>query len=505
MTKKVLIVSVPKQDVIRPPGILSILAGCCEQSDCDYEILDLNLLMFKTLERTDALEIDSDFYVNRFRSKKHQDLYLSICAHLQDKIEKYQPNLIAISVFTECSILATHSLLEYLANFNSRKNYEIVLGGHGVDGCFEPICNNLKFGHYCLKNNLVENVIFGEGELAFIELLKGNKDFPGINNNIKEQILDLDSLPLPSYKKIKPLKYFYSNQPELLVTGSRGCVRSCSFCSVGSKWEKYVYKSGRKIAEEIYTIWKQTGVKKYDFSDSLINGSIKSFREFNQRLIELKQENSKFDIKYKGQFICRPRNQLKEKDYYEMSIAGAETLVVGVEHFSNKIRDHMRKKFDDDAIDFHFEMCGKYQIKNVLLLLSGYVTETLEDHQTNLKGLVKYQKYALARIIYAINVNVNGLEILPQTPLSDMIEELDIQYLGEESRVDWISMNNPTLDRKERLRRSAEIIYSAGKLGYKILHFDLKLEELKRRYSSIQSNMNKLIPISVDNPDKFAI
>jgi radical SAM superfamily enzyme YgiQ (UPF0313 family) len=281
-----------------------------------------------------------------------------------------------------------------LLSFFVKFDFKIIIGGLGVNDRVFAITGSDTFGEYSLDNHLVDYCIYGEGDISFVKLLQGEIDYPGINRPNSKQILDLDSIPAPSYKQINPRDYFFSNEPELLVTGSRGCIRDCTFCDVGHYWKKYVYKSGDVMAQELFDIWKTTGVQKFDFSDSLINGSMKTFRQMNQKLIELKSQNPEFSPVYKGQFICRPSGQLKEKDYNEMAQAGAETLVVGIESFSNAVRDHMRKKFDNNSIDWHFKMCAKYGIKNVLLLLSGYITETQQDHQTQLEYLKKYQIYA---------------------------------------------------------------------------------------------------------------
>jgi radical SAM superfamily enzyme YgiQ (UPF0313 family) len=242
------------------------------------------------------------------------------------------------------------------------------------------------------------------------------------------------------------------------------------------------------MAQELFNIWKITGVQKFDFSDSLINGSIKTFRQMNQTLIELKSQNPEFSPRYKGQFICRPAGQLKEKDYVEMVQAGAETLIVGIESFSNAVRDHMRKKFNNDSIDWHFEMCAKHGIKNALLLLSGYVTETWQDHQTQLEYLKKYQIYALSRIIYAINITVTGLVVLPGSPLKDMTEELGIIFHdSDETAKNWNCLSNPELTNKERLRRAAELMYTAIGLGYKIVHFNAKVDQIEKIYNELQT------------------
>lgn len=485
---KVLIVTVPAQDVARPPGILSILAGCCEAINVDYEILDLNLYMYKTLPETIVTELSNDFLNNEFRSVENQNHYETICNCVVEQINKHHITHVAISVFTYASILSTHQLLKHLKS--SGVNCSIVIGGLGVYNSVETITGTSGFGQYCLDNKLVDYCIFGDGELAFIEMLKHNIEYPGINQTNEQQILDLNNLPIPSYKKINPADYFYASEPEVLVTGSRGCVRDCSFCDVGHYWSKYVFKSGERMAQELFKIWTDTGVSRFDFSDSLINGSIKSFRQFNKELIRLRSEYPEFNPRYKGQFICRPQGQLQEQDYKDMSIAGAETIVVGIESFSNAVRDHMKKQFDNESIDWHFEMCAKYNIKNVLLLLSGYITETLEDHITTLEYLRKYQVYALSRIIYAINIEIGGLSIYDGSPLYDMKDELGIIYIESSEKnkyTSWYSTKNPTLTPKERLRRGVETVQLAYSLGYKVLHFNKKVDDAKQKIQKINT------------------
>lgn len=484
--EKVLIVAIPAQDVARPPGILSILAGCCESIDIDYVVLDLNLYLYKQFENDTVAQLSNDFLNNSFRSDHLEKCYNTACEHLVQQIKLHNPTHIAISVFTYASILAADVLLKYIKNSRLDLDFKIIIGGLGVNDRVSAITGSKIFGEYSLDNQLVDYCIYGEGDISFVKLLQGKINYPGINQTNSKQILDLDSIPAPSYKQINPRDYFFSNEPELLVTGSRGCIRDCTFCDVGHYWKKYVYKSGDVMARELFDIWKTTGVQKFDFSDSLINGSIKTFRQMNQTLIELKSQNPEFSPIYKGQFICRPAGQLKERDYIEMVQAGAETLVVGIESFSNAVRDHMRKKFDNDSIDWHFKMCAKYGIKNVLLLLSGYITETQQDHQIQLEYLKKYQIYALSRTIYAINIEVTGLAVLPGSPLADMADELGIVfYEHDKTAINWSCLSNPELTNKEKLRRATEVIYTAIGLGYKILHFNAKVDQLEKVYNNL--------------------
>lgn len=499
--KKVLIVAIPKQEVARPPGALAILASCCEQANVEYNVFDLNLHLHKEFTADLIDKFNTDFELNKFRNEELEDRYRSVCKDLVDYVIFEKFTHVAISVFTYASILACYELLKIFKQ--SQFNGKIIIGGFGTSNSSPNITGSLDFGQYALKNKLVDYAVYGEGDIAFTELLKGNDTYLGINQKNNIQILDLDHLPTPSYKKINPKDYFFMSAPEIIITGSRGCVRDCTFCDIGDYWNKYVYKSGKLLASELFKLWKETGVDRFDFSDSLINGSVSTFREFNKELIRLKQENPTFNPSYRGQFICRPSKLMPEQDYIEMVQAGADTLAVGIESFSESVRNHMRKKFDNASIEWHFAMCAKYGIKNVLLMISGYVTETIEDHQTTLDYLKKFQIYALSRTIYTMNVEVGGLLKLSGTPLVNdknlninIMQYIDDDLLEYEECSRWISLDNPDLTPKERLRRSLELIKTAYELGYTVLHLHQKLDKAERMFESLQ----KIKPFIKINP-----
>lgn len=494
----VLIITIPAQDTTRPPGALAILAACCEQANSNYEIFDVNLYIHKNLPFETVNKLNTDFEIHKFRDETLAQSYREVCNLVVKNAIANKFTHIAISVFTYASILAAYELL--LAFKQENYQGQIIIGGMGVTNSVSTITGKEDFGTFALNKKLITHVIYGEGDIAFTELLKGNYSYPGINQNNNIQILDLDQLPKPSYEKINPREYFYSDEPEVLLTGSRGCVRSCTFCNVAEYWNRYVYKSGTRIAQELFDIWQKTGINKFDFSDSLINGSMSSFKEFNKELIRLRKENPGFTPKYKGQFICRPSNHMSEQDYSDMSSAGAETLVVGIESFSESVRDHMRKKFNNDSIEWHFAMCAKYGVKNALLLISGYVTETIEDHNITIEYLKRFQVYALSRTIYAINIVVGGLALSPGTPLTNEDMGINIsQYVDgdfdEYNFSNWINSDNLSLTPNERLRRSLEIIKTAYQLGYKVLHLYHKIDTAERHFNNIK-NVKKLVKIN---------
>lgn len=491
LNEKVSIVTIPIIDPTKPHPVMAILGACCEQVGIDYDFYDLNLKMHKKYDQDILSTLDVDFKTSKFNSKENEQLYRALCKDVIKQIEVNRSTIVAISVFTKHSLLSCETLLDELKMSSIRKKIKIVIGGVGIQSICSIITGDKDYANHALDNELIDFYIKGEGEISFVEFLKRNYEYPGINKDNQKQISNLNILPIPSYKKIK-IKEYFSERPEIVINGSRGCVRSCSFCDIGYFWQKYIYKDGSILADEMYKIYKETGVLKFDFSDSLINGSNKSFRAMNKRLIELRNLDSTFKPTYSGQFICKPVGQTLEQDYADMKEAGAETLVVGIESFSENVRNHMKKKFDDNAIDYHFEQSAKYNLINTVLLLTGYVNETLEDHYINLAGLKKYQKLALTNIINAINIVITGLGIDYGTPLWHEAQMSKTIILGKESE-DWINLENPQLDTKERCRRGVELVHTAVNLGYKVLHLKSKLIKLKNKnYSFLNTNKSKL-------------
>jgi hypothetical protein len=476
---KVLIVTIPIIDADKPHPVMAILGSCCEKAEVDYDFYDLNLQMHKKHDATTLASLDADFRHSEFTNQENERLYRTLCKDLIGLIKKNGTTTLAISVFTKNSILSIQTLLDELQNSDVRDKITIVIGGVGIQSITPKITGEKEYAEYALEKNLIDFFIKGEGEYSFVEFLKGNYDYPGINKNNQRQITDLNVLPKPSYKKIQ-ISDYVNERPEIVINGSRGCVRSCSFCDIDHFWKKYIYKDGSVIANEMYSIYQETGVLKFDFSDSLINGSNKGFRAMNKRLIELRNIDKSFVPLYSGQFICKPVGQMLEQDYADMKEAGAETITVGIESFSEKVRHHMKKKFNDDAVDFHFDQSAKYGINNAVLLLTGYVNEHDEDHQKNLDGLRKYQKLALTNIISAINIAITGLEITHNTPLWYEAHMNKRIILGD-SPEEWINLDNPTLDFKERYRRGVEIVCTAVNLGYNVLHLKNYLAELRNK------------------------
>lgn len=305
---------------------------------------------------------------------------------------------------------------------------------------------NVIYGGAGVKQDWpIKPFIVGEGEYSLLEFLNNNLNFPGINGTSPAQIENLDILPIPDYSDCFE-KFDYTT---ICLTGSRGCVRNCTFCDVGLIWPKYKWIDGDILGNQILKLTEKYNISNISFTDSLVNGSMKHFRKMVDVLSS--QPNS---IEWAGQFIIRNQKDFPLEYFKKLKKSGCHHLTIGIESGSEKVRKHIRKKFSNNDIDYYLENLIKNKIKIKILLIVGYPTETDSDFNETLNLLDKYKDFAK-----------NGLlQISPHMMLIDKGVPLDIMYydLFDEYGFKWKNENS---NYDIRLKRFLKI-YEYEKYGY---------------------------------------
>ena len=403
---------------------------------------------------------------------------------------------IGISVFSFVNAKITARLLHMLTSISNR-NFKLLLGGNGCSSSL-AIFDQLPFGEYALNHNLTDHVIFADGELALQALLSNNLPFPGVDEQNFQQIKNLDDLLLPDYTSMDFSKY---KDSRVLVTGSRGCVRKCTFCDIELTWPKYAYRSPHLVLDEMRKHVNELGITNFEFTDSLINGSVSNFAKFNELLAEAKiKEPEMANVTYMGQAICRNKAHMGPSIYESMYYAGCKQLIIGIESFSERVRTHMKKKFSDNDIDYHLEQCSRWNIPNVFLMIVGYPTETLQDHESQLKSVRKYADYAKTGTIFMLRWGLT-MHIYENTPITKYAKDLQLMHTGDQyhdSLFTWVSVKNKGLDLKERIRRRIELHELSTELGYCMPNAKNELQSmltLAKLANDIPSNPT-LIPVA---------
>lgn len=489
---KNLLISIPQLEVHRPPISTAVIAGVIQSYGYSLECLDLNIKLFEQLGKQHYYDLTGVWEKTRQPTQRENELLLKF---IKQELIPYCDNdtRLLISVFTDNSHVFAKMVCETVLQVYPQ--CEIVLGGMGVN----------SIGASMLESNLCSYVIYGEGEDAVIELIKGNYDYPGINSQTNlMQVNDLDSVAFPDYShyNLESYDYLYENKREVNIVGSRGCVRKCTYCNVAAYWPKFRYRSGQNIADEMIKHYEKHGVNQFYFTDSLINGSLKAFRDMCDKLANYNSKHSA-NFKWGGQFIFKPKRQLTD-DYFDMiAEAGGQQFYVGVETGSDKIRWEMDKKFTNEDIDYHLEQFYRTDLKCFFLMIIGYLTETLQDHHDNLEMYQRWQKYVASGTISGIDLSTS-LMFLPDTPLERMIDShqvtfpaLDFDPIGNKkpNAMIWTSALNPDLTFEERMRRRLEVHEYAMKYKWPIWRGPQRLQSLYDHAVLYKTGTPKKIPV----------
>jgi radical SAM superfamily enzyme YgiQ (UPF0313 family) len=462
------------------PAGASLVKAAIVNAGHQCRIFDFNAELEKTFldDRQKLVPIDNWFLNHNFYSEKIFNQIHKLADKWVDQVMLYRPTKVGISVFSYNSQRATILLATLIKSRDP--NIKIFMGGAGLN-------TDNNFGPFCMQQKIMDCWIRGEGELSVPAYLRGDMTHPGLNGTPPKQIDDIDSLEFPDYSDYELASY--TNKKGLValpITGSRGCVRACSFCDIASMWPKYKYRSGQSIAREIKTQVKRYGAKAFRFTDSLINGSMKAFRDMTNELSKFRMSMKTEDrFIWDSHFIVRSRKQMPPGDFVKMAESGAGTLLIGVESGSPRVREHMKKGYSDEDLHYSLGEIFKNNIKVRFLMIIGYPTETQDDFEQTLRFFDRYAEFGKKGLVEEVNLGLT-LNLLPNTPLYNNAEEFGLATTKDHIN-DWICVQNPTLDFKERLKRRIEAQYYVEKLGYKVFESNNYTRALSIAWSEVEN------------------
>lgn len=502
--KKVMLVNSAMSPMTKPPAGLAFMCGVCELANVDYVPYDINSEFLKYTDHETWNIVYANVNISDRFSQLPENLQNKINNYIDHAVEtilSHNPECICVTVTT---VMQQQWTEKFLQHFKQASSIPVIAGGPGIGVPYHLEDDQTDvFGTFLVKQKLLDYYILGEGDFVFQKFLNGQRDGIGLNGHDcieswQLQIDDLDLCPIPSYKKINLDDYNLEIQghKRVNITGSRGCVRDCTFCDVGVLWKKFRYRSGEKIVDEMVDHYRSIGATSFAFSDSLVNGSIKQFTSMLETIIARADEFDNKRLLLTGTFIIRPKQSHPEKMFELMHRAGFEEPHVGIESGSEAVRHHVGKKFSNDDIRWHFEMSEKYKLKNWLFMLVGYPTETAQDFQETCDLLIESQRYILNKTILGIGI-WSTLTLLPGTPLDRMKEELGLYHVHTSDReqyVNWQSTKNPSLTLSERNKRFLDLLELAVDLRYPL---PSQVQHYMDRYSKEipNSNQKRIIPI----------
>jgi anaerobic magnesium-protoporphyrin IX monomethyl ester cyclase len=308
-------------------------------------------------------------------------------------LEEFNPDIVGVSCMT-ATLSRAEDLAKEVKNYN--KNIPVIFGGiHPTSAPQET-----------LKEDFIDFITIGEGELTFAELLKeleaGGKDFSkiplGISSHFSEikglaykkdgkviinekrpLIQDLDAFPLPA-RHLFDMDYYTQrwNWPRghwlktANLMSSRGCPYSCTYCASKIMFGMtFRAQSVEKTVAEVDHLVEDYGFECMAFSDD-------TFAIDKKRAVEIAREMHKRHPALLFRVQLRA-NTCDEDMIAEFKAANCIQVDIGVESGSERVLKIIDKKITVDQIKKAFAVVKKYGIGSSATFIIGVPGETAED------------------------------------------------------------------------------------------------------------------------------
>jgi anaerobic magnesium-protoporphyrin IX monomethyl ester cyclase len=345
---------------------------------------------------------------------------------IKDKVEAFQPDLIALSTTEDMWLLGAR-LLEEIEEFISRHKTPVIAGG--VFPTFAP--------ELVIKHHLVDMVCVGEGENTMIDLCdqikKGNswddvsniwikkKDGSIIKNPISKSfeindtpIIDIDLFE--EQRLYRPMAgKWYKMMP---VETIRGCPYKCTFCNSPDQITLYKEETESKFfrKKDIKLVYKELKYFKdnygieynYFWADTFLSWNDREFDEFCEMYA---------DIRLPFWMQTRPET-ITEYKMKRLAEVGLHRISFGLEHGNEGFRKKLLKReWKNDAILEALKIPVRHGIPFSVNNITGFPTETRE---------LAMDTVELNRHIESNNQNLYSFVPFHGTPLRKICEDMGL-------------------------------------------------------------------------------
>lgn len=318
--------------------------------------------------------------------------------YILEEIEKMQPEIVGISINFFFSMNTSIMLAKKIrAKF---KDLVIFCGG-----------NAATYSHEKLLKEGFDYVSLHEGELTFREMMlfptndfrkmKGIAylDADGVHSSLREDIVDLDTLPIPDYSFLEGFQDY-----SIVISSSRGCPYNCFYCSTkqmwGINWRK---RSAKSIFDEI-----KKQMELFGYSNNVnVSFSDDNFLVDRERFFQLanlfEQNNLRCNIGFSARIELVDEEILKRAK--EM---GTRSIFFGIESGSEKMLKKLNRRYTKESVLEKVSLCEKMGINVTTSFMIGIPGE--DDDDVN-------ETFSLIRSLPNKNIQVHVCTALPGTDM----------------------------------------------------------------------------------------
>ena len=255
-----------------PLGVLDLAAYLRKNlSNIEIKILDLGKDLYKIYQNHEKIPSMS---VDEFISSE------------LDSVD-FKPDIVGISILFS----SAHHTSMKIAQASKQKwpESKFICGGN----------HSTNYFTHLLKNENVDYVLRGEGELSFSQFISNMQEekeyleVPGVidekmlaknQTEVGPIIMDLDEIPIPAFDLLD-LEPYKSKGKGASTMQSRGCVFKCTFCASHTvNGRDMRYKSNSRIIDEMNILIRDYGFKTLYIEDDLFATNKKQFLSLSKEI-----------------------------------------------------------------------------------------------------------------------------------------------------------------------------------------------------------------------------
>ncbi len=383
--------------------------------------------------------IDPRLFATEAVSFKRLEKAFDIADEIVEEIYQKRPDVVGFSVFS----FNYQRSLTLARKIKARRPGQII-----VFGGIHPTC----VPEVVIKENCVDIVCVGEGELALRELLDSLNGRPRtdiqnlwfkkgkriIKNPSRPLITDLDSLPLPD-KDLFFRIYPGFIKDDYYTASSRGCPFACTYCANNALRRIYQglgkpvrRRSPKNLVEELVWAKKRYGIKQITFVDDV----------FVEDAAWLKVFAGLYKKKIGLPYVMITHPLFMKREIVKLLVdSGCYFLLFGIQSASEETRKKILKRFEANTdIEKAAELCHEYKLKFSVDHIFNIPTEGVREQEEALKFYNRLRPSI---------INSYWLQYFPGTEIIKTAEKLGI-------------FNQKTIQRINQGRTSTSLVVGLG-------------------------------------------
>ena len=296
-----------------------------------------------------------------------------------------------------------------------------------------------------LKDENVDFVVRGEGEVTFGDLLDGLRDgrndwseslglsgrardaaglLVEFHNADRPPPDDLDAMPFPAWDLIDHVKYhtvprggvIYAHKEFATMFSSRACPWRCTYCH-NSYGKTFRERSAENVLAEMRLLVEDYGVKEFVFMDDIFNFRPDRAKQIARGIIDAKW---KIKLTFPNGF----RGDILDEELVDLlKQAGMYRCMVAVESAVPRIQKVMKKNLKIDKVQRIVDYIAKQNIMVHGAFMLGFPSETSEEMEATIDWAARssFHTAAFFRVI-----PFKGTELFRQ-----------VEHAGFELPSDW--------------------------------------------------------------------